>query len=114
MLTHGIQKVMNFKTLSLGFPDPLHLGSMISVSLAIFAEVVCSVFFIFGCLHRLTLIPMIFTLGIAFFVVHGGNVSDGELAFIYFCEFIFLYIAGPGRYSVDEYIGKSLHVKRSR
>lgn len=114
LLTHGIQKIQNFTDLSLNFPDPLHVGSMISVSLAIMAEVVCSVFFIFGCLHRLVLLPMIFTLGVAFFVVHGGNVTEGELAFVYFCEFIFLYIAGPGRYSVDEYIGKTLHVKQSR
>ena len=114
LMMHGIQKIANFSDLSFNFPDPLNIGSMLSVSLAIFAEVVCSVFFIFGCLHRLVLLPMIFTMGVAFVLVHNGSVPDGELAFVYLCEFIFLYIAGTGRYSIDEFIGKALHVKGNR
>ena len=82
LFTHGIAKWNNFEQLSLVFPDPLHLGSDISLSLAIFAEVVCSLGFIIGFLYRLALIPMIFTMGVAFFIVHANDAFVvKELAF---------------------------------
>ncbi len=43
MITHGMQKWDNFDAMSSAFPDPLGVGSTISLSLAIFAEVICSV-----------------------------------------------------------------------
>ena len=40
--------------------------------------------FIFGFLYRLAMLPMIFTMCIAFFVVHGSDpFAVNELAFIY-------------------------------
>ncbi|MCE5226330.1 MAG: DoxX family protein, partial [Porphyromonadaceae bacterium] len=53
MMTHGLQKWDNFDALSATFPDPVGVGSTISLSLAIFAEVICSVAFILGALYRL-------------------------------------------------------------
>ena len=40
-----------------------------------------------------------------FFWVHGGSVSGGELAFVYFAVFVLMYLAGPGKYSVDSLLG---------
>lgn len=101
-LTHGIQKWMNYSELSQTFPDPLDLGSQISLGLAIFGEVACSLAFIFGLFYRLALIPMIFTMIIAFFVIHGSDpFAQKELAFAYMGVFIILFIAGPGRFAVD-------------
>lgn len=105
LMSHGVQKWAQFDTLHTVFPDPIGIGSSISLILAIFAEIFCSVFFIFGILYRLVLLPMIFTLGVAFFIVHGASiVMGGELAFIYFAVFIILYITGPGKFSFDHYI----------
>lgn len=73
MMTHGIAKWQHFATLSATFPDPLGLGSRTSLVLAIFAEVVCTLGFITGTLYRLALVPMIFTMCVAFFSVHGGD-----------------------------------------
>ena len=67
LMNHGIQKWSNFQELSTAFPDPIGLGSSISLSLAIFGELVCSMGFIFGFLYRLAMIPMIFTMIVAFF-----------------------------------------------
>lgn len=109
-MNHGIQKILNFDQLSTTFTDPLHIGSFASLSLAIFAEVLCATAFIFGILYRLSMIPMIFTMVMAFFVIHGGDAfADRELSLLYLFIFILLYIAGPGKYSADTYIANILH-----
>lgn len=105
---HGWQKLMGFSMMSDKFPDPLGLGNELSLILAIFGELVCSLALVVGFLHRLVLIPMIFTMCVAFFIVHQGSIGDGELAFAYLVAFIILYIAGPGRISVDEKIAQTL------
>lgn len=109
LMIHGFQKVAAFDMLAGGkFPDPLGVGSAVSVSLAIFAELFCAIAFVAGFLYRLSLIPVIITLLIAFFAVHGANVTDGELALVYLLVFIFMYVIGAGRYSVDSLIASRL------
>jgi len=107
LLSHGIQKWNAFPELSSSFPDPLGLGSQISLSLAIFGELVCSLGFIFGILYRLAMIPMIFTMLVAFFVIHGQDpFAVKELAFIYLAVYIIMYITGPGKYAIDHFLTK--------
>lgn len=109
LMSHGIQKWAQFDSLYAIFPDPIGIGSAATLILAIFAEILCSVFFIFGLLYRLVMLPLIVTLGIAFFIVHNGSIAmGGELAFIYFTVFIILYITGPGKFSFDHYIYLSI------
>ena len=76
LLSHGIAKVDDFAALSEVFPDPLGLGSRISLTLAIFGELFCSVGFIVGAFYRLALIPMIFTMCVALFVVRSTSRSS--------------------------------------
>ena len=84
LMSHGIAKWQNFDALSAAFPDPLGVGGGVSLALAIFGEVVCSVGFIAGLFYRLALIPMIFTMCVAFFAVHGGDpFAARELALAY-------------------------------
>lgn len=114
LMNHGIQKWSNFQELSTAFPDPIGLGSSISLGLAIFGELVCPMGFIVGFLYRLAMIPMIFTMVVAFFVIHANDVfAVKELAFIYLVVFVLMYIAGPGKFSIDYFIGSKLaHNKR--
>ncbi len=113
--THGYQKFMNYETLANGaFPDPLGISSELSVTLAILSETLCAIAFVFGFLFRLTTLPMIFTMLVAFFVVHQGNVLEGELAFIYLIVFFLMYIAGAGRYSIDHWIARKLSINNSK
>ena len=114
LMNHGIQKWSNFQELSTAFPDPIGLGSSISLGLAIVGELVCSMGFIVGFLYRLAMIPMIFTMVVAFFVIHANDVfAVKELAFIYLVVFVLMYIAGPGKFSIDYFIGSKLaHNKR--
>lgn len=113
LLSHGIQKWTNYTEMSAVFPDPLGVGSQVSLGLAIFGELACSIGFIFGALYRLAMIPMIFTMCMAFFVIHGNDAfAVKELAFIYLVVFILMYITGPGKYSIDRLISIPLSKKR--
>ncbi len=113
LMNHGIAKWSNFQEMSTMFPDPLGVGSTLSLILAIFGELACSMAFIIGFLYRLSMIPMIFTMGVAFFVIHANDAfAVKELAFVYLVVFILLYIAGPGQFSVDHLLDHEL-TKRS-
>ena len=115
LLSHGIQKWTNFESMSAAFPDPLGVGHSVSLGLAIFGELFCSIGYILGALYRLAMIPMIFTMIVAFFVVHANDVfAVKELAFIYLVVFILMYIAGPGKFSIDHIIGNELSRRKSR
>ncbi len=110
LMSHGIQKWSHFNEMAAMFPDPLGVGSSLSLILAIFGELVCSMAFIVGFLYRLAMIPMIFTMLMAFFVIHANDpFSVKELAFIYLVVFVLMYIAGPGKISIDHWIGSILH-----
>ena len=90
LMNHGIQKWTNFQELSAVFPDPLGIGF----------------------LYRLAMIPMVFTMAVAFFVIHGNDpFATKELAFVYLVVFILMYIIGPGKFAVDRWIRKALFQK---
>lgn len=108
-LSHGVAKWMALENLSYSFPDPLGVGTTLSITLVLFAEVVCSVGVIFGALYRLCLIPMIITMCIAFFVIHSGDAfAAKELALLYLVLFVLMFFAGPGRYSIDAMIRRMI------
>lgn len=70
--------------------------------------------FIIGFLYRLAMLPMIFTMGVAFFVIHGNDpFAVKELAFIYLVVFILMYIIGPGKFAVDHWLSKVLTSKKA-
>ncbi|MGI6814506.1 DoxX family protein [Bacteroides sp. KG156] len=115
LMVHGIQKWTSFQDLSAVFPDPLGVGSPLSLGLAIFGELACSAAFIAGFLYRLSMIPMIFTMAVAFFIIHGNDpFATKELAFVYLIVFVLMYIAGPGRYAADRWIEKAFFQKRDK
>ena len=101
-LSHGIAKLHIYSDAPETFPDPIGLGSTLSLWLVLFAEILCSTGFILGALFRLSLIPMIFTMCIALFVIHAGDpFAAKELSLMYLTIFVLMYITGPGRYSID-------------
>ncbi|HLV42899.1 MAG TPA: DoxX family protein [Brumimicrobium sp.] len=87
------------------FADPLGIGVVLSLGLAVFAEIICSLLVAVGLFTRLALIPLIITMGVATFIFHSGQVfGKFELPMIYFFGFIALLFIGPGRFSLDHII----------
>ena len=98
MLSHGWAKLASFSTLSATFPDPLGVGSTLSLLLILFAEVGCSCLLIFGLMTRL-----------AFFVIHGADpFAVRELPLLYLGVYVFLLWGGAGSYSLDEWIRRRI------
>ena len=111
--THGIDKMTNFNELSLTFPNVLGFGSYMSLMVSIFCEFCCSLFLITGLMVRITVIPMIISMAVAFFDVHDGMFPQGELSLIYLIMFVILYITGPGRFSIDYLIDRKIQSERN-
>lgn len=111
LIMHGLEKLYNYTELCFVFPDPIGIGSEVSLILAIFAEMFCSIAFIFGALYRLTMIPMLVVMSIAFFHIHEASIIQGELAFIYLMVLVMMYIAGPGQYAIDAKVYEYIHAK---
>ncbi len=107
LLRHGIDKCIHFDTLAKTFANPLGIGVELSLILAIFAEVVCSLLLIFGFLFRLCLLPLIFNMFVAAFLAFPHSTfSAKELPFLYLVVFVILFISGPGKYAVDYLIAR--------
>lgn len=102
MLVHGIAKIQAFSEMSAAFPDPIGLGSQLSLIMAIGAEVGCSVLLIVGFVSRLATIPLAFTMLIALLIVHKADPwNTKELAAVYLLVYLSLLLSGPGRFSLD-------------
>jgi len=101
LLAHGWPKLQKFSDLSERFPDPLGLGSSLSLGLAIFAEVVCAALVTLGVLTRAASVALLVTMGVAFFIVHADDpFARKELALMYFGIYLALIFLGGGKYSV--------------
>lgn len=99
---HGLMKIQNFSSLSERFLDFLGIGSTMSLILAISAEVGGALLVAVGLFTRLGAFLLINTMAVAFFVAHAADpFARKELPFIFLIGFIVLFIAGPGRYSLQ-------------
>lgn len=99
---HGFEKAVSFSDKAANFPDPLGIGSALSLGLVVFAELGCSLAIGFGFLTRLATIPLIITMLMAVFVIHGGDPwMKQEKAVLYLIPYFTLLFTGAGRYSVD-------------
>lgn len=106
LINHGLGK-MN-KLMAGGeikFATVMGMGPKMSLTMAVFAEVVCAAMVVFGLFTRLAVIPLIITMLVAIFVIH---ISDPfkkmEMAILYLIPYLVLFWNGSGKYSVDEFI----------
>ena len=98
---HGVPKLQKYSFLLDKFPDPLGVGSAVSITLVIFAECLCSVLVLLGVATRLTVIPLIITMVVAVFIVHAGDpFAKKELGLAFLCCYLALFFGGPGAFCV--------------
>ncbi len=99
---HGWMKIDNYHTFLPMFTDIIGIGTKLSYHLLIFAEFVCGIFVAAGFLTRLTVIPILVAMIIAYFIAHK---NDGflmkMLPFVYIWLTLAIWVAGSGKYSVD-------------
>ena len=106
LMNHGFDKLMHFSSKASRFSDPFGIGSTTSLAMVTFAEFFCAAFIILGLFTRLACIPLIIAMSVAVYYAHGGSFSGkGELPALFLTAFITLLFAGPGKVSIDRFIG---------
>lgn len=105
LVAHGLPKVQSFSMLSDKFLSFLGLGPTVSLSLAIAAEVGGSLLVIFGIFSRVGSFLIMCTMGTAFFVFHAADpFGRKELPLVFLFAFTALFLTGPGRYSLQNFL----------
>lgn len=100
--SHGWGKLIGFADKSAVFSDPLGVGSVVSLGLTVFAEFFCALAVALGLFTRAAVIPLIVTMMVAAFVIHGADPwSKKEFAMLYLVPLLTILLAGPGKYSID-------------
>jgi putative oxidoreductase len=114
VLTHGIPKlVMLLSGVPVQFPQMFGMSAELSLGLAIFAEVFCSLFLLIGFATRLAVVPLIIIMLVAVFVIHAADpFAVKEPALHYLLVYLVLLFTGSGKYSID-YLFKTKAVKLS-
>lgn len=101
LIVHGLPKVLNWSAELRLIEDPLHLGATLTLSFAVFAEVVCPLLIITGICARLACIPVLAVLLVSVVLVHPHwSLAEGQFAWLMIIVFGGLAVAGPGPFSI--------------
>ena len=103
LLTHGIPKIDCLFADTITFSDPLGIGAAFSLILVLIAEVVAPIFIIIGYRTKIAALFPIIMMTVALLMVHSNDpFGKKEKAVFYLLAFLVIFLAGPGRYSIDK------------
>ncbi|WP_332019535.1 DoxX family protein [Kaistella sp.] len=108
MLSHGFPKLQDLLSgEEIQFFSFMGLSAKTSLTLAVFAEFVCSIFIILGLFTRFAVFFLIITMAVAGLIVHGGDpFQKKETSLLYLSVYLMLFAFGPGKFSIDYMIGR--------
>jgi putative oxidoreductase len=102
LMYNGWGKLVHFSDYATNFLDPFGIGAAASLSLVVFAELVCGLFIVLGFFTRLTTIPVLTTFIVAVFIAHGKDPFDvKQAALLHLFLSVYFIIAGSGYHSLD-------------
>ena len=109
-LKHGLEKIFRFHAMAGHFPDPIHIGPVPSLVVAMIADSICMPLLMVGIATRWAALWSLGNLFVAWAFVHHfafyGPMGDhGELIVLYMGAMVTLFLAGPGKYSIDAHLG---------
>jgi putative oxidoreductase len=112
MLSHGIPKALEYETLVQSFPDPLNVGTEMSATLILIAEVGCSILLLLGLFGRFASATLFIAMMVAAFVHHFEDAwAMRELPLLYAAVYACLTFTGPGSTSFDAWFTKAVFEK---
>jgi putative oxidoreductase len=102
---HGGQKILGYPPGGHGPPE----GTL--MVLGAWIELVAGFLIAFGLLTRIAAFVASGEMAVAYFMAHAGGgfypiQNHGESAVIYCFVFLFIFLHGPGRWSIDAMIGR--------
>ena len=107
IITHGWGKLSTFSERADVFPDPIGLGSFLSLTLATFTEFFCGILVLFGLFTRLASFSILITMLVAGLIFHSADpFHQKELSLLFAAGFFYFTLAGGNRYSLDQWLRK--------
>jgi putative oxidoreductase len=107
LMTHGFPKFQKIIAGDFGFADPIGLGTGVSLVATVGAEFFLPILVMIGLCTRLAVLPIIFTMIVVVFVVHGNDeFSKQEHGLLFLFSYLCILLAGPGKYSWDQKLFK--------
>lgn len=120
MLTHGAGKLrMLLAGQHAVIGDPIGIGSLPTLLLLVFSELVCALLVVLGLGTRIAALPLVVSMSVAAFVAHGGDPwtmeraamrffsgasqswASKQPALMFAIAFLALALTGAGRWSLD-------------
>lgn len=110
VLKHGVEKAFDFHTMAtntrLPFPDPIHIGVVASLAIALLSDFICGILIIMGLGTRIAAAFAFINITVAWITVHhfsffGPRADHGEIIILMMGAMAGLVFTGPGRYSID-------------
>jgi putative oxidoreductase len=109
---HGMTKIeMIIKGDFSAFPNPIGLGSALSLYLSGLAESLIAVFLVLGFLIRFSAFILAFNMLVAMYWLHSVGNGGLELPTIYFAMYVVIMILGAGNISIDSSIERRKFLK---
>ena len=106
LMTHGYSKLY-LKTSFFNYRTHLFFNEETSLALVTFGEFFAPLFVILGLGTRLFSIPIIYTFIIVVFDAHWGDpFTKMEKGILFLISYIYIFLVGPGKISVDNLISK--------
>lgn len=115
LFIHGAKKIVNFQDEVQHIPDPFNMGGTTATIIAIFSNVVCSIFVAMGLFTRAFAIGAFMIPFIGLLIVHANDpwvVKDVPL--MYSLAFAVIIALGPGRFSLDSVLNKKWFNKKTQ
>lgn len=104
---HGYEKIINYDKYLPMMKDIIDIGAKLSYNLVIFAEFFCGLLITIGLVTRLAVLPIAFSMGVAYFIAHEKDAFQmKELAFVFLVLSLPVFVLGSGRFSVDRLFQK--------
>ncbi len=108
---HGTEKLFGFSHMAAHFPNPFHVGAVPSLLFATLSDGICSLLLVLGLVTRWSALVIFVNIFAAWSLVHhfaftGPQGGHGELIVLYLGAALTLFLAGPGKYSLDGRIAK--------
>ena len=114
----AFRQIIHVSDIAPQYEGILSLGSEISIVVIAIAELLCATFIMLGFLMRVALLPSIAIMAYAESLVFSPNVSLSVFSFspgypvMFLGVFLFLFLSGPGKISVDYLI--AVNIERNR
>lgn len=104
---HGLDALQHYQLYS-SYSTRSYIGLSLKTefALVVYAQFICGLFVALGFLTRLSVIPLLFSMIIAFFIAHKNDpfLTVSEKAFMFMVLCIPVLIFGSGKFSIDNLV----------